>query len=80
MFTVIRKIITPSRRHVANPPYHYIILFAPYLVVYLPFAAMLSSVAVLTTSYVAPAGVVSSARSSVRMGVADMCAVALEAA
>ena len=52
----------------------------PYLVVYLPFAAMLSSVAALTTSYVAPAGVVSSARSSVRMGVADMCAVALEAA
>ena len=48
--------------------------------VYLPFAAMLSSVAALTTSYVAPAGVVSSARSSVRMGVADMCAVALEAA
>ena len=41
---------------------------------------MLSSVAALTTSYVAPAGVVSSARSSVRMGVADMCAVALEAA
>lgn len=39
---------------------------------------MLSSVAALTTSYVAPAGVVSSARSSVRMGVADMEGVGVE--
>ena len=61
-------------------PYHYIILFGHISWLFLPFAAMLSSVAALTTSYVAPAGVVSSARSSVRMGVADMCAVALEAA
>ena len=60
-------------------PYHYIILFV-HISWSNPFAAMLSSVAALTTSYVAPAGVVSSARSSVRMGVADMCAVALEAA
>ena len=62
--------------HVLNPP----TIKSRDLEVYLPFAAMLSSVAALTTSYVAPAGVVSSARSSVRMGVADMCAVALEAA
>jgi len=41
--------------------------------------AMLSSVAALTTSFTAPAGIVSSAARSTaspRMGVSDMCAVA----
>ena len=39
--------------------------------------AMLSSVAALTSSFTAPAGIVSSARSAVspRMGVSDMCAL-----